>query len=157
MRSSADRLSQLGVDQFLKGLLHQVTEQEPDLVTAKLRDELSQSGLMALGHRVSSFQSTADGLPEDSTVAPSGPGSTYTTRWVAYRLSPGHVMARRKFRMQSQVTRWKENVMGELEEYGETISGGAEGVSESIRQAPRAIEQRTRGNPLAVGLIAVGA
>lgn len=47
--------------------------------------------------------------------------------------------------------------MGELEEYGETISGGAEGVSESIRQAPRAIERRTRGNPLAVGLIAVGA
>src|SRR5690606_13949967 len=84
MRSSADRLSQLGVDQFLKGLLHQVTEQEPDLVTAKLRDELSQSGIMALGHRVSPFESTADELAEDSTVAPSDHGSTYTTRWDAY-------------------------------------------------------------------------
>ena len=87
MRSSADRLSQLGVDQFLKGLLHQVTEQEPDLVTAKLRDELSQSGIMALGHRVSPFESTADELAEDSTVAPSDHGSTYTTRWDAYGLS----------------------------------------------------------------------
>src|SRR5690606_10687738 len=85
MRSSADRLSQLGVDQFLKGLIHQVTEQEPDLVTAKLRDELSQSGIMALGHRVSPFESTADELAEDSTVAPSDHGSTYTTRWDAYR------------------------------------------------------------------------
>src|SRR5690606_40172733 len=73
-----------GVDQFLKGLLHQVTEQEPDLVTAKLRDELSQSGIMALGHRVSPFESTADELAEDSTVAPSDHGSTYTTRWDAY-------------------------------------------------------------------------
>src|SRR5688572_16635824 len=88
MRSSADRLSQLGVDQFLKGLLHQVTEQEPDLVTAKLRDELSQSGIMALGHRVSPFESTADELAEDSTVAPSDHGSTYTTRWDAYELRP---------------------------------------------------------------------
>src|SRR5690606_18297921 len=85
MRSSADRLSQLGVDQFLKGLIHQVTEQEPDLVTAKLRDELSQSGIMALGHRVSPFESTADELAEDSTVAPSDHESTYTTRWDAYR------------------------------------------------------------------------
>src|SRR5690606_32364120 len=87
MRSSADRLSQLGVDQFLKGLLHQVTEQEPDLVTAKLRDELSQSGIMALCHRVSPFESTADELAEDSTVAPSDHGSTYTTRWDAYPAS----------------------------------------------------------------------
>src|SRR5690606_12414957 len=68
------------------GLLHQVTEQEPDLVTAKLRDELSQSGIMALGHRVSPFESTADELAEDSTVAPSDHGSTYTTRWDAYCL-----------------------------------------------------------------------
>src|SRR5690606_1089031 len=59
-------------------------EQEPDLVTAKLRDELSQSGIMALGHRVSPFESTADELAEDSTVAPSDHGSTYTTRWDAY-------------------------------------------------------------------------
>src|SRR5690606_2512657 len=66
-------------------LLHQVTEQEPDLVTAKLRDELSQSGIMALGHRVSPFESTADELAEDSTVAPSDHGSTYTTRWDAYQ------------------------------------------------------------------------
>src|SRR5690606_5857822 len=94
MRSSADRLSQLGVDQFLKGLLHQVTEQEPDLVTAKLRDELSQSGIMALGHRVSPFESTADELAEDSTVAPSDHGSTYTTRWDAYRGARGGAVAR---------------------------------------------------------------
>src|SRR5690606_25440536 len=47
-------------------------------------DELSQSGIMALGHRVSPFESTADELAEDSTVAPSDHGSTYTTRWDAY-------------------------------------------------------------------------
>jgi hypothetical protein len=67
----ADRLSQLGVDQLLESFLHQVTEQEPDLVTAELPNELSQSGIMALGHRVSPFESTADELAEDSTVAPS--------------------------------------------------------------------------------------
>jgi hypothetical protein len=37
---------------------------------------------------VSPFESTADELAEDSTVAPSDHGSTYTTRWDAYRVSP---------------------------------------------------------------------
>lgn len=81
----ADGLSQLGVDQLLERLLHQVTEQERDLVTAKLRNQLSQSGIMALSHRVSPFESTADELTEDSTVAPSDHGPSYTTRWDAYR------------------------------------------------------------------------
>jgi hypothetical protein len=83
MRFGADRLGQLGVDQLLKCLLHQVTEQKPDLVTAKLCNKLSQSGIMALGHRGSPFESTRYELAEDSTVARSGHGPlpSYTTPW----------------------------------------------------------------------------
>jgi hypothetical protein len=49
----------IGVYQLLKCSLHQVTEQKPDLITAKLGNKLSQSGIMALGHRVTPFESTA--------------------------------------------------------------------------------------------------
>src|SRR5690606_18589479 len=83
MRFGADRLRQLGVDQLLECFLHQVTEQKPDLVTAKLCDKLSQSGIMALGHRGSPFESTRYELAEDSTVARTrhGPRPSYTTPW----------------------------------------------------------------------------
>lgn len=37
----ADGLGQLGVDQFLECFPHQIPEQKPDLVTAKLCDELT--------------------------------------------------------------------------------------------------------------------
>ena len=69
MTFSADRLSQFGIDQLLKGFFDQVTEQKPDLVTAKLCHELDQSGIMASGHRGSPFESTADELAEDPTMA----------------------------------------------------------------------------------------
>ena len=81
MRFGADRLRQLRIDQLLEGFLHQVTEQKPDIVTAKLGNKLSQSGIMALGHRGSPFESTRYELAEDSTVARSGhgPPPSYTT------------------------------------------------------------------------------
>ncbi|HSJ83247.1 MAG TPA: hypothetical protein VLA91_05450, partial [Acidimicrobiia bacterium] len=50
--------------------------------------QLGQSGIMALGHRVSPFESTADELAEDSTVAPSDHGPSYTTPWDAYLPRP---------------------------------------------------------------------
>jgi hypothetical protein len=40
---------ELSIDQFLWRVLHQVTKQESDVMTAKLHDEISQSDIMALG------------------------------------------------------------------------------------------------------------
>jgi hypothetical protein len=69
MRPGTDRLRQFGVDQFLKRLLDQVPEQEPDLVTAQLCDQLGQSGIMALGHRAPPFRVRGYELAEGCAMA----------------------------------------------------------------------------------------
>lgn len=98
---------------------------------------------------------TAEELRRDMERRRSAIG--HTVDEIENRVSPGHVMARGRYRMRNQMTRWKDNVMGEVQDYREDLSSGTDRMSDSIRDAPDAIERRTRGNPLAVGLIAVGA
>ena len=69
MRFGADRRRQLGVDQLLQRFLDQVPEQKPDIITTKLTNELSQSCIMALGHRASSSRVHGYELAEGCTMA----------------------------------------------------------------------------------------
>ena len=47
--------------------------------------------------------------------------------------------------------------MGQMEQHDGGMMERAGEMTESMRQAPSAVERYTRGNPVAVGLIAVGA
>lgn len=80
------------------------------------------------------------------------------------RVSPSHVAARARYRVRTRMSRWKDNIMGQVHEAdggmreaaGEMRERAGE-MTDSVRQAPSAVERYTRGNPLAVGLMAVGA
>jgi Protein of unknown function (DUF3618) len=88
------------------------------------------------------------------------------------RVSPRHIARRRKAAVRARVTRVRTAVMGSAMESGSTAAGqarhaagsvqeGAQQVAgraaEQVRDAPEMIQQQTRGNPLAAGLVAFGA
>jgi len=56
MRLRPNRLGQLGVDQILKGTLHQLTKQITNPVTTKFCDQLTNSCIMFTGHRVTPLE-----------------------------------------------------------------------------------------------------
>jgi uncharacterized protein YjbJ (UPF0337 family) len=87
------------------------------------------------------------------------------------RVSPRHIARRRKAAVRARVTRVRTAVMGSAMESGSTAAGqarhaagsvqeGAQQVAgraaEQVRDAPEMIQQQTRGNPLAAGLVAFG-
>jgi uncharacterized protein YjbJ (UPF0337 family) len=88
------------------------------------------------------------------------------------RVSPRHIARRRKAAVRARVTRVRTAVMGSAMESGSTAAGQARHVAgsvqegaqqvagraaEQVRDAPEMIQQQTRGNPLAAGLVAFGA
>ncbi len=83
-------------------------------------------------------------------------------------VSPGTIAERQKVKMRRQVGGWKERIMGSADDTG----GGAEDTanalaqrgsdakdqaSERTHEVVQSARSRTQGNPLAVGLMAVGA
>jgi Protein of unknown function (DUF3618) len=87
------------------------------------------------------------------------------------RVSPRHIARRRKASVRARVTRVRTAVMGSATESGSaaadqarqmsgSVQEGAQHVAtraaEQVREAPEMIEQQTRGNPLAAGLVAFG-
>jgi hypothetical protein len=66
------------------------------------------------------------------------------------KVSPARVVERRVDRAKSAVGSVKEKVMGDTETVASSVGDAATG-------APSAARQKTRGNPLAAGLIAFGA
>ena len=73
------------------------------------------------------------------------------------RVSPSHVAARQKYRMKSRLNRWKDNIMGMGNDMTDRVGDMAGDMADTVSQAPQALRRQTRGNPMAVGLIAVGA
>jgi hypothetical protein len=80
-----------------------------------------------------------------------------TVDQIQNRVSPSHVAARGRYRVRTRVVRWKDNIMGQMEQGDGGMRERAGEMTESVRQAPSAVERYTRGNPVAVGLMAVGA
>lgn len=72
-----------------------------------------------------------------------------------YRVAPSQVAARSRARLQSRWTRLRQSVMG-----SSPASRGpgdmASDVGDSARQAPQAVAEKTRGNPMAAGMVAFG-
>lgn len=76
---------------------------------------------------------------------------------VADKVSPSKVAQRQKDKARETVGGWKDHVMGSAEDASTTVSDQAHHAAEGLQQAPGAAKQKTRGNPLAAGLIALGA
>ena len=76
---------------------------------------------------------------------------------VADKVSPSKVAQRQTEKLRSTVGGWKDNVMGSADDASHQVSDQAHSAVEGVKGAPDAAKQKTRGNPLAAGLIALGA
>jgi hypothetical protein len=83
---------------------------------------------------------------------------------LADRTSPSRIVNRRWESMKSKVGSMKDTVMGVSEDAMTGVSDRMSGVSDrasdladNVREAPDTVARRTRGNPVAAGLIAFGA
>ncbi|MGJ9372926.1 DUF3618 domain-containing protein [Nesterenkonia sp. CF4.4] len=76
---------------------------------------------------------------------------------VADKVSPSKVAQRQTEKIRSTVGGWKDHVMGSADDASTKVSDQAHHAADGVQQAPGAAKQKTRGNPLAAGLIALGA
>lgn len=83
---------------------------------------------------------------------------------VAEKVNPESVVERKKTQARSKIQDIREQVMGVADHAGDSVDtlrhGVADRASESaqtLSNAPQLAKAKTRGNPLAAGLIAVGA
>ncbi|MCT1606801.1 DUF3618 domain-containing protein [Nesterenkonia massiliensis] len=73
------------------------------------------------------------------------------------KVSPSKVAHRQTEKVRDTVTGWKDKVMGTANDATSRVSEGAEHLADSTHQVPQQTKEKTRGNPLAAGLIALGA
>lgn len=88
------------------------------------------------------------------------------------KVSPPKIVGRRVQQTRSAVTNVKDRIMGSTTDYTsnvggsvsssassakDTVAGAASSAADAVGSAPDLARQRTRGNPLAAGLIAFGA
>lgn len=69
---------------------------------------------------------------------------------LADSVKPGNVARRQADKVRTGVNQLKDNVMGSAEDLGQSASDAASGTGSAVRR-------RTRGNPLAAGLVAFAA
>jgi hypothetical protein len=80
---------------------------------------------------------------------------------LAESVKPGNVARRQVDKVMDGASNLKDRVMGAADDSTSSVSDAAGGAVSSIRDAagaaPAAMQRRTRGNPLAAGLVAFGA
>lgn len=80
---------------------------------------------------------------------------------VADKVTPSNIVHRQtdkaKETVKDAVFGVKEKVMGAADHTSDTVHSGASGAGSALGDAPRQVKYKTRGNPLAAGLIAFGA
>jgi gas vesicle protein len=97
---------------------------------------------------------------------------SYDVDALTEKVSPPKIVGRRVQQTRSAVTNVKDRIMGGTSEYSsnvggavsssassakDTVAGAASSTADAVGSAPDVARQRTRGNPLAAGLIAFGA
>lgn len=77
-----------------------------------------------------------------------------------YRVSPTHIKERQTAKVRSRWRSARDSVMGSAHEAKDRVAGSAGettgSLTESAQHAPERVEEMTRGNPLAAGLVAFG-
>lgn len=72
------------------------------------------------------------------------------------RVSPSRIKDRQTEKVRSRWRSAKDSVMGSAEDGSARLHGAADSAQAAVHEAPDRVEQATRGNPLAAGLIAFG-
>ena len=83
-------------------------------------------------------------------------------------VSPGNIAERQKAKVSQRVAGWKDRVMGVAEDVKDSTMGAAHGVADTGHSAVDTVQdsahdvklkarQRTQGNPLAAGVVALAA
>ena len=72
------------------------------------------------------------------------------------RVSPSRIKERQSARMHSKWSRMRESVMGSSHDAKSRASDKAHEAQDRMHQGPERVEQMTRGNPMAAGLVALG-
>lgn len=72
-------------------------------------------------------------------------------------VSPSSIAERQKTKVRRQVTGWKDRIMGAAEDVKDRGSGSVDGLSDKPQELAQSARSQTQGNPLAAGLIALGA
>jgi len=75
---------------------------------------------------------------------------------LADKVTPSKIAERQSRRMRRAMTSVKDRVMGVASDAGDAAHDAAEHVGDAVADAPRMVASGTRGNPIAVGLIAFG-
>ena len=72
-------------------------------------------------------------------------------------VAPGNVARRQVDKVREKAAGVKDQVMGSASDLGESASGVMSGAGDAAHDARRAARRKARGNPMAAGLIALGA
>jgi gas vesicle protein len=72
------------------------------------------------------------------------------------RVSPARIKERQSEKLRSSFGRVRQSVMGSDNGGSGRISGAASDAREAVEHAPERLEEATRGNPMAAGMIAFG-
>ena len=75
---------------------------------------------------------------------------------LADSVRPGNVARRQVDKVMDGASDLKDRVMGAAEDATESVGHAAGDVNDAAGSAPSAVRRRTRGNPLAAGLVAFG-
>ena len=73
------------------------------------------------------------------------------------KVSPARIAQRRKEAAKSRLGSLRDQVMGSAHGSGQSLSSAGQSVGDTASGAVSTVQQRTQGNPLAAGLVALGA
>lgn len=76
---------------------------------------------------------------------------------VTEKVSPSKVAQRQTDKVRSTLSGWKDHVMGSADDAGGSAALTAQHAAEAAQRAPHQARRKAEGNPLAAGLIALGA
>jgi len=75
---------------------------------------------------------------------------------LADKVTPSKIAERQTRKVRRALTSVKDRVMGVASDVGDTAHDAADHVGDAVADAPHKVASTTRGNPIAVGLIAFG-
>lgn len=81
----------------------------------------------------------------------------YDVDAVADKVTPSHIAHRQTARIKGAVSGVKDRVMGSADDTAESARDALSDAGQSVGQTKQKVTQKTKGNPLAAGLIAFGA
>lgn len=115
----------------------------------------------AYGERLSREMSTSSEQSEPEEIRPEIEATranlSQNVNALGDAVTPGGIAKRQAEKAAGVAVGLKDKVMGSVEDAAGTVSSGTSDLSDAVAVTPQALAARSRGNPMAAGLIALGA